>query len=159
MIWTVFFSLPEVTIRMMCEVSLSKVRVGNICWSPHPHGSSNFIMKVNQVGQISIHKYFLLHMPRNNLKVHLYLDFCRNQSNVSSLIVHLFIFIYYAPFGFLHSVQWRLFLVSLIPHRDFWQTLPELCMHLVWSQGPGNIEISLDIHYSNLPTWSNLFPS
>lgn len=79
-----FFSHPEVTTRMMCKISLSKVKIGNICWSPHIHGSSNLVMNLNQVGQIANHKHLLLHMPRNNFKGHLYCDFCRNWNNVAA---------------------------------------------------------------------------
>lgn len=55
--------------------------------------------------------------------------------------------------------DWTLSPASTIPHRDFRQALSELCVHLVWSQGPVNVEISQDIHYSNLSTLGAFFPS
>lgn len=48
--------------------NFTKVKLGDIHWTAHIHGPSLFIMEVNQVGQIAIHKHILLHVPRNYFK-------------------------------------------------------------------------------------------
>lgn len=137
--------------------SLAKVKVGDIHWSPYIHGSSPFIMEVNQVGQIAIHKHVLLHVPRNYFKGGLHHDFPRNWSNDEFWrFPQLFILTFLKIMQyFSFSSDWRSPPASMTSQRDFLQAP---WMHLIWSHGPVNVEISQDIHDSNLPTLSNFLP-